>query len=47
MSVLRLLTNSDAVILNDSEESHLYWKHEILRASSQNDNVKSYVVINI
>jgi len=24
MSVLRLLTNSDAVILNDSEESHLY-----------------------
>ncbi len=32
----------DVVILTNSEESHLYIKHEILRASSQNDNVKMY-----
>jgi len=31
--VLRTLTNLDAVILNDIEEFHLYWKHEILRAT--------------
>jgi len=27
------MTNPDAVILNDSEGSHLYLKHEILRAT--------------